>query len=134
MRPDFLALCPMKILTDSHLSVILEHRLRDILEHLEPIPHRLWLVVISLNQRLTSFIINTINFGWVEYKVVHAPADNENNCVMYIHGVDILKRLPGGVNPSVLDSFDYCLKRDTEIDNDINRCLLLQCLCLSNSP
>ena len=74
MRPDFLAFCSMEILAYTHLPVILQHRLRDILEYLQPVPHRLWLVVIPLDQRLTSLIIMTINFWWVEYKIVHAPA------------------------------------------------------------
>ena len=74
MRPYFLAFCSLEILAYTHLPVILQHRLRDILEYLQPVPHRLWLVVIPLDQRLTSLIIMTINFWWVEYKIVDAPA------------------------------------------------------------
>ena len=42
--------------------------------------------------------------------------------------------LPRGVNPSVLNSFDNSLKGNTKIDDDIDRCLLLQRFSLSNSP
>ena len=74
MRPDFLAFCSMEILADTLLPVKLQHGLRDILEYLQPVPHRLWLIVIPLDQRLTGLVIMTINFWWVEYKVVYASA------------------------------------------------------------
>ena len=74
MRPNLFAFCSMEILADTLVPVKLQHGLRDILEYLQPVPHRLWLIVIPLDQRLTSLIIMTINFWWVEYKVVYASA------------------------------------------------------------
>ena len=72
--PDLLALSPVEVLADVHLPVELQHGLGVGPEHLQPVPHRLRLIVIPLDQRLTSLIIMTINFWWVEYKVVYASA------------------------------------------------------------
>ena len=73
MWPDLLAFCSMEILANPHFPVILQYWLSDVLEHLKPVPHRLWLIVIPLNQWLTGLIINAINFRWIEHKVVNTP-------------------------------------------------------------
>ena len=57
MRPDLLALRAVEVLTDVHLPVELQHGLRVGLEHLQSVPHRLRLVVLSLHQRLSGLVV-----------------------------------------------------------------------------
>ena len=57
MRPDLLALRPVEVLADVHLPVELQHGLRVGLEHLQSVPHRLRLVVLSLHQRLSGLVV-----------------------------------------------------------------------------
>ena len=57
MRPDLLALRAVEVLADVHLPVELQHGLRVGLEHLQSVPHRLRLVVLSLDQRLPGLVI-----------------------------------------------------------------------------
>ena len=55
--PDLLALSPMEVLADVHLPVELQHGLGVGPEHLQPVPHRLRLVVLPLYQRLSGLVI-----------------------------------------------------------------------------
>ena len=57
MRPDLLALRAVEVLADVHLPVELQHGLRVGLEHLQSVPHRLRLVVLSLHQRLSGLVV-----------------------------------------------------------------------------
>ena len=57
MGPDLLAFGALEISKDSFLSVEVEHRSRGGLEHLQSVPHRLRLVVLSLNKILTSLVV-----------------------------------------------------------------------------
>merc|ERR1719193_829848 len=96
----------MKILQYPHLSVELQHRLCARLEHLQPVPDRLRLVVLPLDQILSSLVIFTLNLGWVEDEVVH-PAR-------------------AGVDPPVLDPVNDGLERHAKIDYNIDRRLCLE--------
>merc|ERR1719233_1021873 len=100
----------MKILQYPHLSVELQHRLRARLEHLQPVPDRLRLVVLPLDQILSSLVIFTLNLGWVEDEVVH-PAR-------------------AGMDPPVLDPVNDGLERHAKIDYNIDRRLCLEGLSL----
>ena len=55
--PDLLALSPVEVLADVHLPVELQHGLGVGPEHLQPVPHRLRLVVLSLDQRLPRLVV-----------------------------------------------------------------------------
>ena len=57
MGPDLLALRAVEVLADVHLPVELQHRLRVGLEDLHSVPHRLRLVVLSLDQRLPGLVV-----------------------------------------------------------------------------
>ena len=57
MWPDLLTLRAVEVLADVHLPVELQHGLRVGLEHLQPVPHRLRLVVLPLHQRLSGLVI-----------------------------------------------------------------------------
>ena len=114
MWPDLLALCPMEVLTNSHFSVKFEDGLRVILEYFESVSDGLWFVVVSLHQRLPGLVILALYLGRVEHEVVDTAA--------------------GGVDPPVLHSLNDGFERDTKVDNDIDRCLLLQCFGLSHCP
>ena len=59
--PDLLALSPMEVLADVHLPVELQHGLGVGPEHLQPVPHRLGLVVLSLDQRLPGLVVLPIH-------------------------------------------------------------------------
>ena len=61
MRPDLLALRAVEVLADVHLPVELQDGLRVGLEDLQSVPHRLRLVVLSLDQRLPGLVVNTGN-------------------------------------------------------------------------
>ena len=57
MWPDLLAFSPVKVLADVHLPVELQHGLRVGPEDLQPVPDRLRLVVLPLDQRLPGLVI-----------------------------------------------------------------------------
>ena len=61
MQPDLLALRALEVLADVHLPVELQDGLRVGLEDLQSVPHRLRLVVLSLDQRLPGLVVNTGN-------------------------------------------------------------------------
>ena len=57
MWPDLLALRAVEVLADVHLPVELQHGLRVGPEDLQPVPDRLRLVVLPLDQRLPGLVI-----------------------------------------------------------------------------
>ena len=61
MRPDFLALSSLEICQNSFLTIKVQNGSRGCLEHLQPVPHRFRLVILSLYKVLTSLIILSSN-------------------------------------------------------------------------
>jgi len=59
--PDLLALSTVEILANALLSVEIQHGLSAGLEHLQPVPDRLGLVILSLDQVLASLVILASN-------------------------------------------------------------------------
>ena len=55
--PDLLALRAVEVLADVHLPVELQHGLSVGPEHLQPVPHGLRLVVLSLDQWLPRLVV-----------------------------------------------------------------------------
>ena len=114
MWPDLLAFCPVEVLTNSHFSIKFEDGLRVILEYFESVSDGLWFVVVSLHKSLPGLVILALHLGRVEHEVVDTAA--------------------GGVDPPVLHSLNDGFEWDTKVDNDIDGCLLLQCLGLGHCP
>jgi hypothetical protein len=108
--PDLLGLGAVEVPEDALGPVVGQHRLRVRFKNLQPVANRLWFVIVSLDQILTSDVVLAGYFGRVEDEIVD-PAGP-------------------GVDPAVLNPVDDGFKGNVQVDHHISRGRLLQGLSL----
>ena len=68
--PDLFGLGAMEVLEDSLFPVKVEHGFRVVWENFQSVSHALWLVILPLDQILSSHIVFSFNLGWAKHQIV----------------------------------------------------------------